>query len=44
MDARYLGQYVIYYNERLAEATYTTGYKVNNVFTELCEVKVEDIC
>lgn len=38
------GRYVIYYNERLEGATYPTGYEVNNVFTELCEVKVQGIC
>lgn len=35
------GRYVIYYNERLEGATYPTGYEINNVFTELCEVKVQ---
>lgn len=35
------GRYIIYYNERLAGATYPTGYEVNNVYTELCEVKVQ---
>lgn len=38
------GRYVIYYNERLEGATYPTGYEVHNVFTELCEVKVQGIC
>lgn len=37
------GRYVIYYNERLKGATYPTGYEVNNVYTELCEVKVQGI-
>lgn len=35
------GRFVIYYNERLAGATYPTGYELNNVYTELCEVKVQ---
>lgn len=35
------GRYIIYYNERLAETTYPTGYELNNVYTELCEVKVQ---
>lgn len=35
------GRYVIYYNERLAGATYPTGYELDNVYTELCEVKVQ---
>lgn len=35
------GRYVIYYNERLPGAKYPTGYEVNNVLTELCEVKVQ---
>lgn len=34
------GRYVIYYNERLKGATYPTGYESDNVYTELCEVKV----
>lgn len=34
------GRYVRYYNERLAGAKYPTGYEVDNVYTELCEVKV----
>lgn len=35
------GRYVIYYNERLKGATYPTGYELDNVYTELCEVKVQ---
>lgn len=35
------GRYVIYYNQRLDDATYSTEYEVDNVFTELCEVKVQ---
>lgn len=35
------GQYVIYYNERLAGINYPTGYEVDNVNTELCEVIVQ---
>lgn len=38
------GRYVIYYNERLEGAIYPTEYEVNNVYTELCEVKVQGIC
>lgn len=35
------GRYVIYYNERLDGVAYPTGYEVDNIYTELCEVKVE---
>lgn len=35
------GRYVIFYNERLDEVTYPTGYELVNVFTELCEVIVQ---
>lgn len=35
------GRYIIYYNERLEEVTYPTGYELYNVYTELCEVKVQ---
>lgn len=38
------GRYVIYYNERLKEVTYPTEYELYNVYTELCEVKVQGIC
>ena len=34
-----LGQYVIYYNERLKEVTYPNGYS-KYAFNELCEVEV----
>ena len=34
-----LGQYVIYYNERLARVTYPAGYS-SNAFNELCELEV----
>ena len=34
------GRFVIYYNERLDGTNYPTGYEVDNVFTELCEVTV----
>lgn len=32
------GRYVIFYNERLRGMTYPSGYELENVFTELCEV------
>lgn len=35
------GRYVIFYNERLDGATYPTGYTLDNIFTELCEVIVQ---
>lgn len=35
------GRYVIFYNERLNGVTYPTGYVLENVFTELCEVVVQ---
>lgn len=35
------GRYVIYYNERLEGFVYPTGYEVNNILTELCEVIVQ---
>lgn len=35
------GRYIIYYNERLPGATYPTEYELKNVYTELCEVKVQ---
>lgn len=38
------GRYVIYYNERLLGTTYPKGYEFDNVYTELCEVKVQGIC
>lgn len=34
------GRYVIFYNERIDGVTYPTGYKLHNVYTELCEVIV----
>ena len=34
-----LGQYVIYYNERLEGVTYPDGYS-KYAFNELCEVEV----
>lgn len=34
------GRYVIFYNERLDEVNYPDGYKVVNIYTELCEVIV----
>lgn len=37
------GRYVIFYNERLDEVTYTITYDVNIMFTELCEVIVKGI-
>lgn len=35
------GRYVIYYNERVGEMVYPSKYEVVNVYTELCEVKVQ---
>uniref|UniRef100_A0A8W8NWT5 Scavenger receptor class F member 2 n=2 Tax=Magallana gigas TaxID=29159 RepID=A0A8W8NWT5_MAGGI len=35
------GRYVIFYNERYAGVTYPTGFELENVFTELCEVIVK---
>lgn len=35
------GRYVIFYNERLDEVSYPTGYILDNSFTELCEVIVK---
>lgn len=35
------GRYVIFYNERLQNANYSVGYELANVYTELCEVKVQ---
>lgn len=35
------GRYVIYYNERLGGMVYPSKYEVVNVYTELCEVKVQ---
>ncbi|XP_078317014.1 receptor-type tyrosine-protein phosphatase epsilon-like [Crassostrea virginica] len=32
------GRFVIYYNERLDGTNYPTGYEINNVYTELCEL------
>lgn len=37
------GRYVIFYNERLDGVTYPAGYKLHNVYTELCEVIVQGI-
>lgn len=39
-----IGRYVIYYNERLDEVFYPTGYETKNVFTEICEVIVHGQC
>lgn len=38
------GRYVIFYNERLAETDFQSGYAMKSVFTELCEVTVTGIC
>lgn len=35
------GRYVIFYNERLEGMNYSTGYSLEDVFTELCEVIVQ---
>lgn len=35
------GRYVIFYNERLDGVAYPTGYELQNVVTELCEVIVQ---
>lgn len=35
------GRYVIFYNERLNGVTYPSGYEIDNVYTELCEVIVQ---
>lgn len=35
------GRYVIFYNERLDGVTYPSGYELENVYTELCEVIVQ---
>lgn len=37
------GRYVIFYNERLYENSYPTGYELVNVITELCEVVVKGV-
>lgn len=34
------GRYVTFYNKRLDGVTYPAGYKLHNVYTELCEVIV----
>lgn len=34
------GRYVVFYNERLTGAKYPSGYELDNVITELCEVIV----
>lgn len=34
------GRYVLFYNERLEEVVYPSGYEIYNVITELCEVTV----
>lgn len=34
------GRYVIFYNERIDNAAYPSGYELGNVFTELCNVVV----
>lgn len=35
------GRYVVFYNERLDRMTYPSGYEIDNVVTELCEVIVQ---
>ena len=35
------GRYVAFYNERLNEVIYPTGYEISVVGTELCEVIVQ---
>lgn len=35
------GSYIIFYNERLNKTNYPSGYELDNVFTELCEVIVQ---
>ncbi|XP_061170684.1 cell death abnormality protein 1-like [Saccostrea echinata] len=35
------GRYVIYYNERLEGVKYPEGYSNGNLYTELCEVKIQ---
>lgn len=35
------GRYVIFYNERLKDASYPARYELTNVLTELCEVIVK---
>lgn len=37
------GRYVIFYNERLNGVVYPTGYEIDNVYTELCEVFIQGI-
>lgn len=32
---------MIFYNQRLDGVNYPNGYEIINVFTELCEVKVQ---
>lgn len=34
------GRYVIFYNERLDGVSYPEGYRLRNVYSELCEVIV----
>lgn len=34
------GRYVVFYNERLIGVKYPSGYELENVITELCEVVV----
>lgn len=38
-----IGRYVIFYNERLDGVIYPEGYEVRNIYTELCEVKVQGV-
>lgn len=38
-----IGRYVIFYNERLDGVIYPEGYEVQNIYTELCEVKVQGV-
>ena len=35
------GRFVIFFNERLSEASYPEGYETTSVTTELCEVIVQ---
>lgn len=41
ITCRTYGRYVTYYNERLPETNYPSGYGLSNVITELCEVTVK---
>lgn len=35
------GSYIIFFNERLNKTNFPSGYELDNVFTELCEVIVQ---